>query len=110
MKKVVIILSILLCISVGLNVYLCIKVSSIKDNVVKELAMQTLDVRLDTNLTDAQFIETINEIKSLQNVSKVENIGSGIVFVDIIDISKYGETKKSILKINGVNNIIDIDK
>lgn len=110
MKKIVTILSILLCISIGLNIYLGIKVSTTKTNILKELAMQTMDVRLDKNLTESQTIETIDRMRNLEYVSKVENKGAGIVYVNITDLSKYEEVKSSIYKIDGVNHIVDIEE
>ncbi|MEE0866073.1 MAG: hypothetical protein U0L98_04690 [Clostridia bacterium] len=107
MKKVVIIISILLCISIGFNIYFGIKATTIKSNILKELSMQTLDVRLDTNLTSTQISETIRNIQNIQYINKVENRGLGIVFVELTDINKYEEVKDEILKIDGVNNIVE---
>ena len=74
-------------------------------NSFDEVSEQEINVRLDDNLTQKQIEETIENIKMLQYVSRVQNSGEGIIIVDLTDLAKYEYVKSEIVKIDGVKNV-----
>ena len=74
-------------------------------NSFDEVSEQEINVRLDDNLTQKQIEETIENIKMLEYVSSVQNLGEGILIVNLTDLAKYEYVKSEIVKIDGVKNV-----
>ena len=67
--------------------------------------MQEIDVRLDDNLTQEQIEKTIENVKMLEYVNSVQNLGEGILIVNLTDLAKYEYVKSEIVKIDGVKSV-----
>lgn len=74
-------------------------------NSFDEVSEQEINVRLDDNLTQKQIEETIENIKMLQYVNRVQNSGEGVLIIDLTDFAKYEYVKSEIVKIDGVKNV-----
>ena len=74
-------------------------------NSFDEVSEQEINVILDDNLTQKQIEETIENVKMLEYVSSVQNLGEGILIVNLTDLAKYEYVKSEIVKIDGVKNV-----
>ena len=100
-KVLILLLSIILVILIIGTIYYRKSAKIIKE----EMNMQEIDVRLDDNLTQEQIEKTIENVKMLEYVNSVQNLGEGILIVNLTDLAKYEYVKSEIVKIDGVKSV-----